>query len=139
MSIDVSGGGLGAGGGSGQTAQSGTVGTGDASIIAAASLEAEDTVEIPIASLVQVDGQPVPTGLDLVIATLDGTGNATKVADVITGDGATVYINEEGDPLASYTNTTGDAVDIAVFVDNGNFGAGSGDTQVVLAEVQISL
>jgi len=96
--------------------------------------QVEDTRTFTVAQagLILADGQPAPSGLDLVIATLDNSGTTLKVADIIVGDG-TVLADETGDPLASYENTTGAEQTVAVLVDNGNFNSGTGSSQDVFA------
>lgn len=115
--------------------ESGTVAAGDAASLVIVSLEDGETLEINEVSLVLVDGQPAPTGVNLLLVTYDGAGNATSQSTIISGDGATQYVDETGDPLNSYENTTGSSQLAGVLVDNGNIGGGSGSDADVLAEV----
>lgn len=53
------------------------------------------------------------SGINLII-TPDGSTNVT----VLSGDGATLYADEVGAPVASYTNTTGAPQVVAVAIEN---------------------
>jgi len=61
------------------------------------------------------------TGLYLVP---DGSANQ----NILSGDGATLYPDESGTPLVSYTNSTGGPQVVAVMLDNGQYGSGTGET-----------
>lgn len=115
--------------------ESGTVAAGNAGVVFQRGVPDGQTFEVVQASLMLADGQAAPTDLDLVIATLDNAGAATVQATIIAGDG-TVKDNERGDPLASYSNTSGAAQTVAVFVDNGNFNAGTGSSQDIAASAR---
>jgi len=114
------------------TDESGAVAAGNAGVAYVTQVEDTRTFTVAQAGLILADGQPAPSGLDLVIATLDNSGTTSKVADIIVGDG-TVLADETGDPLASYENTTGAEQTVAVLVDNGNFNSGTGSSQDVFA------
>lgn len=115
---------------------SGNIASGDAAIISSETLTDGDTFEVVKASLHLVDGQPVPSGVNLIIATLDGAGGATQQATVLSGDGSNTFSGNEGSPLASHTNNSGADQVVATFADNGNFGTGAGSGQNVQASVE---
>jgi len=117
------------------TDESGTVSSGSSGIVYAHEVPDGKTVEVLRAGLLLADGQPAPSGLDLVLATLDNSGAATRRATVVTGDG-TVQATVEGDPVASYSNGSGGSETVAVLVDNGNFNSGTGSNQDVVADCQ---
>jgi hypothetical protein len=104
----------------------GQVATSDAAPIYTTGLADGETLSVRTASLTLADGQAAPTGVDLVIATLDNSGGGTVQATVLAGDGATVYAGETGSPIASYANDSGGAQTVGVLVDNGHFTGGSG-------------
>jgi hypothetical protein len=114
------------------TDESGSVASGNSGVAFVTQVEDTRTFAVYQAGLLLADGQPAPTDLDLVIATLDNAGAATKQTEIITGDG-TVQAYESGDPLASYENTTGGEQTVAILIDNGNFNAGTGSSQDVVA------
>jgi hypothetical protein len=62
------------------------------------------------------------SGVNLTIAVSNG-----DTVQVLSGDGTTMYDDEEGSPLAEYTNTTGGHVSVAIGIDNGHYGVGFGD------------
>lgn len=119
-----------------EMAQSGVVGASEAASLVQTSVRDTEKLEIFRGTFVMSDGTPVPSGCDLVIATLDGSGGATKQASVLSGDGSTTYTKETGDPLASYSNTSGSTEHVAVFIDNGHFNSGTGTSQDVQAGVR---
>jgi hypothetical protein len=82
------------------------------------SLADGETVEIFKATLTNADGSAVATGVDLELVTMDNAGAFTSQAVILSGDGATVYDDETGQPLSTFTNTSGGAQTIAVLVDN---------------------
>lgn len=80
-----------------------------------------ETLEIYKAIFTLDDGTAVPTGLDLVIATLDNAGGHTVQTTIYSGDGSTIWDGDaasRGDPLASYSNTSGAGQTVAVLADN---------------------
>jgi hypothetical protein len=115
--------------------ESGAVADGNSGIVYAHQVSDGRTFEIRRAGLLLSDGQAAPTDLDLIIATLDNSGTATKRSTAIDGDG-TVQATVTGDPLASYENTSGNSQTVAVLVDNGNFNSGTGSSQDIIADVQ---
>lgn len=110
--------------------QSGVVGGGDFSNLYTFELSDGETIRITRASFVQSDLSVVPSGVDLALT--DGSSVKTVV---LSGDGATLYPEETGEPLDSYTNTTGSPETLAFGVDNGQFNAGAGEQ----VDVQASL
>lgn len=119
----------------GPETQSGVVSVGDASMVAVTELNDGETLNISEATLILSDGSVAPSNLDLVIASLDGSGGGTLEVTIISGDGSTHFVNQSGDPLASHTNNTGSSQIVGVFVDNGEFGTGSGFDRDVQAKV----
>lgn len=76
------------------------------------------TVSIRKAVLLRGDGRPAPTGLDLEIHTLDNAGGQAHQATIVAGDGTTIHDGAIGNPLASYTNTSGAGQTIAILAKN---------------------
>jgi hypothetical protein len=111
--------------------ETGSVADGDLGVVAIDHLADGEALTLSKAGLVLADGQPAPSSLDLEIHTLDNAGGSTKQATVLSGDGSTVYADETGSPLASYTNTTGVGMTVAVVVNNA-----TGAAQDVFARVQ---
>lgn len=110
--------------------QSGVVSGGDFSNLYTFELADGETIRITRASFVQSDLSAVPSGVDLALT--DGSSVKTVV---LSGDGATLYPEETGEPLDSYSNTTGAPQTLAFGVDNGQFNAGAGEQ----VDVQASL
>lgn len=102
--------------------ETGAVASGDHGTLIIDSLADGETLEIYKAIFSLSDGQPAPSSLNLVIATLDNSGGFTERATIYSGDGATVWdgdpSNSIGDPLASWTNATGARETVAVLADN---------------------
>lgn len=103
--------------------EGGTVTAGNSVVLVTAEVPDGSTFSVTQAHLSE-DGwnTPANSGIDLVIS---AQGTAGKQATIFTGDGATFYENT-GAPLASYTNSTGSAQQVAVLIDNGEYGTGSG-------------
>jgi hypothetical protein len=112
--------------------ETGTVNAGNIGIIWFTNIADQSTIEIYQAGLLLDTLEPAPSGLDLTIFTGDNAGNATTRQVVITGDGS-VKDDQTGDPLASWQNTTGAAITVALGVDNGNFNTGTGSSQDIAA------
>jgi hypothetical protein len=112
--------------------ETGTVQAGNVGVIWFTSLADQETAEVYQAGLLLDDLQPAPSGLDLVLYTGDNGGTAALQTTIISGDG-TVQDDVTGSPIASYQNTTGGAQTVAVGVDNGNFGSGTGGDQDIAA------
>jgi len=113
---------------------SGKVGAGDAVTVLIVSLDDNETLNINEATLVLSDGQPAPSGLDLLLVTYDGAGSVASQSTIISGDG-TSQVDVSGDPLTSYTNSTGSSQLAGVLIDNGQVGGGTGSDQNTAAEV----
>jgi len=105
--------------------EGGVIAAGDAGPVWVTTLANNEELFVTQASLVMNDDTSPPTDLDLVIA--DPSEGSAKTT-IIAGDG-TDKNDETGAPLASYQNTTGSSEDIGVFIDNGNFGSGTGSEQ----------
>lgn len=111
--------------------ESGTVSDTNQGILVIDHLASGETAEIYKAALTLADGQAAPSGLDLELVTLDNAGGYTSRATLITGDGSTVFDDETGSPLASYTNNSGGGQSVAVLVNNA-----AGSAQDVMAAVE---
>lgn len=103
--------------------EGGTVTAGNSVVLVTAELADGETFYVTQGHLSQ-DGwnTPAASGVDLIVAA-DGSG---KQATVFSGDGSTFH-EGNGEPLASYTNTTGSPQQVAVLIDNGEFGTGAGE------------
>lgn len=77
-------------------------------------LKPGETLRVEQATFIEGDGTAAPTGLDFVLGVLDGTGGESKVGEILTGDGSEIHRDEIGNPLASYTNTSGSEETIAL-------------------------
>lgn len=108
---------------------------GDAGTVYSTAIQDGETLELYSGTFHADNGTAVPSGCDLVIATLDNSGGGSSQATIFSGDGNTVYGGETGAPLASYANTSGSEQTVAVLVDNGEFNSGSGSDQSVYASV----
>lgn len=104
----------------------GVVNDGDGKVLYSTALADNETVKITQASLIEEDGTAIPSGVDLVIAVIGGSGATGSKVDIISGDGATIHDDQTGSPIASYQNTSGGKQTVAVVVDNGHYNAGSG-------------
>lgn len=102
--------------------EGGTVTAGNSVVLVTAELADGETFYVTQGHLTE-DGwnTAVASGVDLIIAA-DGSG---KQATLFAGDGTAVF-ESTGSPLASYTNTTGAAQQVAVLIDNGEYGTGAG-------------
>lgn len=118
--------------------ESGTVNSGNAGVVGKFHLEDGDTVEVFEAKLLLDTGAPAPTDLNLLLITEDNSGGGVERAKILQGDGSTVFDKEAGE-LATWENTTGSGQTMAVVVDNGNFGTGTGSNQDVYAEFKAEL
>jgi hypothetical protein len=116
--------------------ESGTVNSGNVGVMWATSVPDGGTLEVLQGMLLLDTLEPAPTDLDLVIYTGDNAGAATFQTTVIDGDGATVHDDQTGSPLASYTNSSGGALTTAIGIDNGQFNAGTGAAQDIIAQAQ---
>jgi hypothetical protein len=103
----------------------GTISSGDAGIIYVDLLKDNESLKIKQAYLVSADGSPAPSGIDLIIATLDNSGGGTKQVEIISSDGSLKI--DETESLGEYTNSSGGPQTVAVLMDNGHFGSGTGE------------
>jgi len=103
---------------------SGLVHTGDAGLLYVTELADTQTLDVYHASLT-ADGDGAPSGTSMRIVTLDGNGGGTDRQVVLSGDGS-LLAGQTGSPLASWQNTTGTPQTVAIVLDNGHFGSGSG-------------
>ncbi|AGC34505.1 T4 gp9/gp10-like baseplate protein [Haloarcula virus HVTV-2] len=99
-------------------AETGQVAASSQGVLIVSSLEPDETVEVYRAVLTTDTVEAVATGVDLKLVTFDNAGGYTTQSTLITGDGATVFDDETGAPLASYTNAGTAAESIGVIVDN---------------------
>jgi len=107
--------------------ESGAVAAGEQGTLIFDSLADGETLNITKAIFTLDDGTPVPSSMNLIIASLDNSGNYTSQTTIYSGDGATVWdgdpANSVGDPLASWTNGTGSRTTVAVLADNQTAGS----------------
>lgn len=111
---------------------SGMVDTGTVANLYTCEVANGNSLEVYQATLIYSNGNPAPSGVDLVIATLDGVGGSTKQATVLSADGTANYADETGTPLASYSNTSGSAQIVMVGIDNGHYTTGTGADEDVV-------
>jgi hypothetical protein len=111
--------------------ESGTVSDTNQGTLVIDHLADGETVEVYKAALTLADGQAAPSGLDLELVTLDNAGSFTSRARLVSGDGSTVFDDETGAPLGSYTNSSGGGQTIGVLVDNA-----TGNPQDVMAAAE---
>lgn len=111
--------------------ETGAVANGDQGVLTIDNIENGETVEIYKSALTLADATAAPTSLDLKLVVFDNAGSYTEQLTLITGDGSTVYDSQTGNPLGSYTNSSGSPETIGVFVDNQ-----TGASQNVIARVE---
>lgn len=87
-------------------------------IVAVDNIPDGGTVDVYKAGLTLATLEAAPADVDLELVTFDNSGGYTTQDVIVTGDGSTVHDRVEGDPLASYTNETGDDISVGVIVDN---------------------
>jgi hypothetical protein len=106
-----------------QKQEGGTVDEGSIVPLFTYGLADGETVYVDQAMLTK-DGFTTPcvSGVDLVLVP-DGSANTT----ILSGDGTTLYDDESGNPLVSYTNTTGSHQTIMIGIDNGAYNNGYGN------------
>ena len=95
-----------------------TVTVSDASqhLLAAQSIDAGQICFVDNATLTGPLGQPVSSGIDLELVTLDNSGGFTSQTTIHSGDGSAVY---DRPPLGSfYENTSGFEQTVGILVDN---------------------
>lgn len=103
--------------------EGGTVAAGQAVPIGTFGLADGETLAVTQAMLTK-DGfnTACVSGVDLIIR----AGGSATTTTILSGDGATLFDDETGSPLASYTNTTGAAETVMIALDNGQYNTGSG-------------
>ena len=99
-------------------AETGAVSASSQGQLVVSNLAVGETVEIYRAMLTTDTVEAVATGVGLKLVTYDNAGGYTTQSTIISGDGSTVFDDETGDPLASYTNAGTSPVSIGVLVDN---------------------
>lgn len=105
-------------------AENGWVESGNFEYMELIRLEDGDTLNFIDISFVKQKVQPVPSGLDLILATTSST-----LQTVLSGDGTTTWVDE---PItASYTNTSGSDQTVLIGMDNGHYNSGSGSDQPI--------
>ena len=104
--------------------ETGTVAAGDQGVLVVDELLDTETLSVKTATLVSGTVQAVPTGVDLKLGTFS-SGSFTQQAVILSGDGATVHDNADGNPLASYQNTSGTAQTVGYVIDNQSGGSES--------------
>lgn len=110
----------------------GVVSAGDAGVVWMTKLLDTETLNINMATFMAADGQNMPTGTSLRIVTLDGIGGYTDKSIIVSGGAS--HVKDTGTPLDSYQNTSGGDETVAVVVDNGEIGTGTGtDENCVVA------
>lgn len=98
--------------------EGGSVTNGDQGIVVIDSLQDGETVEVYKAALTLGTIAAAPSNLDLELVTFDNAGGFTSQSVLISGDGTTIHDRVSGDPLGSYTNSTGGEQSVGVVVDN---------------------
>jgi hypothetical protein len=94
------------------------VGNTTQAVVVVDSLADGETMEIDKATLTTGLAQAMPTGVNVELVTFDNSGGYTTQSTILSGDGSTVFDDETGSPLASYTNSTGGEQSVGVIVDN---------------------
>lgn len=107
----------------------GTVQAGESGVVYITEIAGDEKLDLNRIALVSGDGSAVPSGVDLIIVELDGTGGAQKLKSFLEGDGSSIFDDQVGTPIATYNPST--TVNVAIVVDNGNFNTGSGSAQEV--------
>lgn len=115
--------------------ESGPIAVGDGAVLAIREVADGETMYITQAVHLIANGTAAPSGYDLTIATLNGAGGGTERQNILTGDGTTIYDDQTGSPLASWTNNTESPQTTAVIMDNGQFSGGASDEVDGYAEV----
>lgn len=116
--------------------EGGTIGSAAYIPILTTELAAGETLHVTQAMLTE-DGftTPVASGVDLVIADENDEADPATATPttVLAGDGLTLFSDETGAPLASYTNSTTGPLVVTVGIDNGHYGTGTGSRTGVYA------
>lgn len=102
----------------------GLIVAGDAAVLYVTDVQDGGTIYVTRATHLHSDGTAAPTGVDLGIVTLDGTGGGTWQTTILSGDGSTIFSDETAG--WSYSNASGGPQTVAIVCDNGNFAGASG-------------
>lgn len=105
--------------------EGGTVAAGSSVPLRTVSLADGDTLSLTEAHLTE-DGFTTAAATDVTLAIVANDGTTTTV---LNGDGATLYDQQTGSPVASYTNTSGGSQTVMVAIDNGEYTTGNGTDQ----------
>lgn len=109
-------------------ADGGRVGNGNAGLLFQTTLADSETITCYSYTLT-ARTSPAPSGTSLRLATL---GDDTSRKTLVTGDGSTMYVDEE--TIVSYQNTSGATQTVGVVLDNGHFGTGTGSAIELFGE-----
>jgi len=99
-------------------AETGQVSASSQGVLVVSSVEPGEIAEVYRAVLTTDTVEAVQSGVDLELVTFDNSGGFTSQATLAAGDGATIYDDVTGSPIASYENTGTSAQSIGVIVDN---------------------
>lgn len=114
--------------------QSGVVQSASSVSVFETLLDPQERLSVRELTAVAPGSKPLPSGVDITIATMDGNGNASSETVVVSGDGSTRFLSEDPDD-GEFVNDTGGVQYVGVVIDNGDFNAGSGASQGVVVEV----
>lgn len=114
--------------------ESGIVNAGNAATVVSTELQDQERLRIYRAAFHAPGGSPASNGVDLIVASFDSSGDTSEVT-ILSGDGASLYSKEVGQPLASYQNTDGEVQHIEIMIDNGHFNTGTGSNENVVANI----
>lgn len=106
----------------------GRVGNGNAGLLFQTTLENNETITA-YSYTFTARTNAAPSGTSLRLATL---GDNTSRNTLLSGDGATMYVDEE--TAVSYQNTSGATQTVGVVLDNGHFGTGTGSAIELFGE-----
>lgn len=106
--------------------EGGVVGAGDYTPIGTFGLDNGETINVYQAMFTE-DGftTPAPSGAELRIVPEGATVEGDTTA-ILSGNGTSLYDDQTGDPLVSYTNSSGSHQTVCIALDNGHFGTGTG-------------
>ena len=99
-------------------AETGQVAASSQGVLVVSSVAPGEVAEVYRAVLTTDTVEAVASGVDLKLVTFDNAGGYSTQATLAAGDGATVYDDVTGSPIASYENTGTAAESIGVIVDN---------------------
>lgn len=105
------------------SSQSGEIPANESGTVHIEGIDDGETAYIDKAVCTTGAGQPLPSGVDLVLVVFDNSGSYTVEDTLISGDGNTIHDGEVGSPLGSYENNTGSSETVGVVVENTNSSA----------------